>query len=188
MKEAQSLQFKKEEKLKKVLVQAYDLYLDDIYRFVYFKIGGDDINRKEETEDLTSLVFLRTWDHLQKNDIKNTKALRSLLYKIARNLIIDHYRKNSKQKNVSYDCDEGSIDVIDERQDLAQKIELAEGVEDVKQKLSELKEEYQEIIIMRYLNELSVSEIAEVLGKTKGNTRVLIHRALNELKNLTNKG
>jgi len=52
----------------------------------------------------------------------------------------------------------------------------------VRQALSELKEDYQNAIIWRYLDGLEIQEIAQLLGKTETNTRVLLHRALKELK------
>ena len=51
-------------------------------------------------------------------------------------------------------------------------------------KLPELKDEYREVIILRFVNELSIKEVAEILDKSKGNTRVLIFRALKALKEL----
>jgi len=45
-----------------------------------------------------------------------------------------------------------------------------------------LKEEYREIIILRYIEDLSITEIAKIIDKTNGNVRTLTHRALNELK------
>ena len=51
--------------------------------------------------------------------------------------------------------------------------------------MKELKDEYREVIILRYVNELSISEIAEILNKRKGNTRVLIYRATKALKDLS---
>jgi RNA polymerase sigma-70 factor (ECF subfamily) len=52
-------------------------------------------------------------------------------------------------------------------------------------KLKELKSEYRNVLILKYVNDLSVSEIASILGKNKGNIRVTIYRALEALKNLT---
>ena len=53
----------------------------------------------------------------------------------------------------------------------------------VKQSLQNLKGEYQEVIIWRYVDDLSISEIAKILDKPKGTVRVTLHRALKALKN-----
>ena len=50
--------------------------------------------------------------------------------------------------------------------------------------MSELKDEYNEVLLLKYVNELSISEIAEIMDKSKGNVRVLIYRAVNALKKI----
>ncbi|MCG2698380.1 hypothetical protein L6307_04840, partial [Candidatus Parcubacteria bacterium] len=65
-------------------------------------------------------------------------------------------------------------------------IELKLDMESVKHNLQELKDEYREAIVMRFVNELSISEIADILDKPKGNVRVLIYRAMKSLKELVN--
>ena len=166
---------------RQAFVKAYDLYVDQIYRFIYFKVGN-----KEEAEDLSSAVFLKIWSYLQENNIIDSKTLRSLLYKIARNIIIDHYRKINQRENVSLDKTMEQGGLIDVKQDIAQRAEVMSDLMVIETKLPELKEEYREVIIMRYINELSIKEIAEILDKSKGNVRVLIYRALSTLKELMN--
>ncbi len=87
-----------QDKDKAAFIKAYDLHSDDIYRFIFFKVG-----RKEEAEDLTSLVFLKAWDHIQNNQLKDFKSLKALFYKISRNAVIDHYRKQSQRQEISLD-------------------------------------------------------------------------------------
>ena len=166
---------------RQAFVKVYDLYVDQIYRFIYFKVGN-----KEEAEDLSSAVFLKIWSYLQENNIIDSKTLRPLLYKIARNIIIDHYRKINQRENVSLDKTMEQGGLIDVKQDIAQRAEVMSDLMVIETKLPELKEEYREVIIMRYINELSIKEIAEILDKSKGNVRVLIYRALSTLKELMN--
>lgn len=168
------------DKDKAAFIKAYDLYLDDIYRFIFFKV-----NSKEEAEDLTSLVFLKAWDHIQNNQLRDFKSLKALFYKIARNAVIDHYRKQSQRQEVSLNQEEGTIDVADERVDLGRAQEINSDFKIVESKLAELKDEYREVIVLKYVDELSISEIARILDKSNGNVRVLIFRALNALKKIT---
>jgi len=175
------LYFRMKQKNKDAFIKGYDLYLDDIYRFIYFKVGN-----KEEAEDLTSSVFLKTWNYIQSNDLKSFKTFRALLYKIARNAVIDHYRVTSKKQNISYDGEEG-FDIADDKKDYLQDMETKNDYDDITKHMMGLKDEYREIIILKYLNELSISEIAEVLDKKKGNVRVLIHRAEKALKDIVKK-
>lgn len=164
----------------KSFIKIYDLYVDQIYRFIYFKVSN-----AEEAEDLSSAVFLKVWSHIQEGNEIKQKTLKALIYKISRNLIIDHYRKVSRQKSVSME-DDYIKEIVDDKQDIQKEIELKDDVESVKLKLKELKDEYREVIVMRFVNELSISEIADILDKPKGGVRVLIYRAVESLKNLTN--
>lgn len=176
------LYLKLKQKDKDAFVKAYDLYFDDIYRFVFFKVRS-----KEDAEDLTSQVFLKTWDHIRNNTLTDFKTLRSLFYKVARNLVIDHYRKKSTHNVSSIEESENELPTVDAAKEIVNKMDIDSKYEFIELKLSELKDEYREIIIMRYINELSVSEISLILDKTKGNTRVLVYRALNALKKITEK-
>lgn len=167
------------QKDKEAFIKAYDNYIDDIYRFVYFKV-----NKKEDAEDITSLVFLKSWDYIQNNKLGDYKTLKSFFYKVARNAVIDHYRKASGQENVSLEREEGTIDVVDEKSDMAKEFDLKMDYEQLLALMSELKGEYKEVLMLRYVNELSVKEIADILEKDKGNVRVLIYRAINALKKI----
>ena len=73
------------QKDKQAFGKLYDLYVEKIYRFVYFKISN-----KEESEDLTSEVFLKTWNYLMENTDTEIVSFSGLIYRITRNKIIDH--------------------------------------------------------------------------------------------------
>lgn len=169
-----------QDKDKEAFVKAYDLYLDSIYRFIFFKVGN-----KEEAEDLTSSVFLKTWDYIQTNKLKEFKTLKALLYKVARNTVIDYYRKQNQRQEISLDQGEDIVDVIDEKANPVSEVELSFDFKSLEKKLNELKDEYREIILLKYVDELSIAEIASVLNKSQGNVRVLIFRAVNALKKIT---
>ena len=163
---------------REAFTKAYDDNVNDIYRFVYYKIGSD-----EEAKDITSAIFLKTWNHIQNNTLESAKTLRALLYKVARSTIIDYYRANGRTKIISLEDDKNRVDVatyIDEDA----RIDIKRDIEIVRSKLPLLKEEYKEIIVMRFINELELDEIADITGKSKGNIRVLTHRALKALKDL----
>jgi len=169
----------KKHKDKQAFIEAYDLYIDQIHRFVYFKIGN-----KEEAEDITSMVFLKCWNYVYEGNLENYETLKPLLYKIARNTIIDHYRQNKNQLTVSL---EAATETVDEKQDIyEQTITNIDFKSLIQEKLPLLKDEYRDVIILRFINELSVTEIAKILGKTNGNIRVLVHRALQSLQEIIN--
>ncbi len=165
---------------REIFVEAYDKHTDQSYRFIYFKVGG-----VEEAQDLTSAVFLKTWNHIQKNGIANVKTLKALIYKIARNVVIDYYREKNVLKNsVTLDDIISNTDILDHSQDMAKLLEVKDDADLISRKLLELKDEYREVIVLRFVEDLSISEIANILDKTKVNVRVLVYRALNALRDL----
>jgi len=167
---------------KDAFIKVYDDNVKEIHRFVYFKIGNE-----EEANDLTSMIFLKAWNHIQNKTMEDASTLRALLYKIARNTIIDYYRENGNKVTASLDDEEHRIEVIDETQNPQERLDQEGNLELIKRQLPLLKEEYREVIIMRFINDLSLPEIAEVSGKKLGNVRVLLHRALNALRELVEK-
>jgi len=172
------LKYRLQDKDKDAFIKCYDLYLNELYRFIFFKT-----NKKEDAEDLTSLVFLKAWDYILNNGVKDVTTIKALLYRIARNAVIDFYRKKSSSE-VSLDDvirNDASFEV-DEQFDVDDIVDGKIDKERLMENLAELKAEYREVLVLRYVNELSISEIADVLEKNKTNVRVLIHRALSALR------
>ena len=167
---------------KEAFIKAYDDHIKEIYRFVYFKIGS-----KEEANDLTSMIFLKTWNHIQNKTLTDAKTLRALLYKIARTSIVDYYRETGSKVTVSIDNEDNKIEVIDETPETGARLDREADMELIRRQLPLLKEEYREVIIMKFINDLSLEEIADISGKSKGSLRVLLHRALNALRDLVEK-
>lgn len=154
--------------------QVYDFYVPKIFRFVFLKTGN-----KENAEDLTSETFFRFWTYSRNVKINNESA-EPVLYKIARNLIIDFYRK----KEIETTEIDGVIanQISDGQQNFIGQMINKEEVKQIMEVIGELKDEYQEIIILRFVEDLEIDEIAEITGKTNGAVRVLSHRALKSLE------
>ena len=154
----------------------YDAYAERLYRFIYFKVTN-----REEAEDLSSQTFLKIWQYALEGKLKTKESFQAFIYKVARNSVIDYYRATRKKKrNVALDAaatiaDEHSPEVT---------LDTKLAVSRVEEKLRSLKSEYQEVLILHYLNELSIHEIASIVEKKKGAVRVLLHRALKALKDL----
>jgi len=164
---------------RETFAEVYDEHVREINRFVYFKVGSQD-----EANDLTSIIFLKAWHHIQNKTLEDAKTLRALLYKIARNAIIDYYRETGRKAVTSLDNEKNPIDMIDDTISPEERVDTAANLEMIRQQLPRLKEEYREVIIMRFISDLSLEEIAEITGKTKGNIRVLLHRSLSALREL----
>ncbi len=157
---------------RKTFSQIYDRYINKIYRFVFLKVNSQEI-----AEDLTSEAFSKTWVVFKENqdEIKNVRAF---LYKTASNLIIDHYREKGKANVISVN----NPSIVDPKQDLEKHVLLSSDMNDVKQALVHLKEDYQNVIFWHYLDDLPISEVSELLNRSEQATRVLLHRALKALK------
>ncbi len=139
-----------------------------------FKVG-----QREEAEDLTHEVFLSAWQNIR-NYRDFGFPFSSWLYQIARNRIIDHYR--TKKVSVSIDAVDPEYFVAPAIASMALEEKLA--VERVQHALRKLKPEYQDVIIMRFIEELSIKETASALGKTEGAVKLLQHRAMKALQEL----
>ncbi|HRU90246.1 RNA polymerase sigma factor [Patescibacteria group bacterium] len=160
-------------------MRAYEAYRAGIYRFIYFRV-----NSEAEAQDLTSSVFLKVWSVVQAGKLKDYRSLRSLLYTVARHTVIDYYREGSGG-NVSLDDETAEIEVVDNRLDIQALMEQDSDLKLIYEALDQLKPEYREVIMLHFVSELSVKEIAEVIDKKPGNVRVILHRGLEALRKLT---
>jgi RNA polymerase sigma-70 factor (ECF subfamily) len=158
---------------KEAFGQLYDFYAPRIFRFIRLKVGSQTL-----AEDLSSESFLRIWEYLQEGEREIEESFQALLYKIARNLIIDYYKRKSSQEILMDDDFKEFL----ERQLISDDTRLNEDTEAVHRALVNIKEEYQDVIIWYYIDELSVPEIAKIMDKSQGAIRVLIHRGLKSLK------
>ena len=155
----------------------YDECVDKIYRFVFLKVNSQEI-----AEDLTSETFLKCWRTFKEkeNEIVNPSAF---LYQIARNLIVDFYRDKAKTQFILADCDQIDDPVA---VNPVEKVLFNSDIAVIKGAIGQLKDDYQNIIIWHYLDDLSVPEIAKITNKAEGTVRVTLHRALKALKTRLN--
>lgn len=161
----------------------YDEYVESIYRFVYSKLSS-----REQAEDVTSDTFLRFWKMIQQGE--EVRHVRGMLYRVARNLVIDVYRRRqtaSMVGPVTFQEDETSSDSESSLSDVGKGSRAMEAQADVAllmDKIAQLKEDYQDVLTLRLMEDLSFQDIAEALGKETGTVRVLFHRALKALQRL----
>ncbi|MBI2591470.1 MAG: RNA polymerase sigma factor [Candidatus Brennerbacteria bacterium] len=153
----------------------YDKHLNQIYRFVYLKVSS-----KQIAEDLTQQVFLSAWQNINSYQQQGF-PFTSWLYRIARNAVIDHYR--TRRSNVDLEA----VAEVASSFDLVGELEVKLELEKIKSALVGLPADYQDVLVMRFIEELSHQEIAAALDKSEGAVRVLQHRAINSLKKILNK-
>lgn len=159
--------------------QIYDKYVEAIYRFVFFKVSS-----RQDAEDLTSQVFTRTLEYCLKKE-NRIKSLKAFLYRVARNLVTDFYRSKKRGEvplNEEIKSDPEAAVMWQADKGIEERIEGILDAEKVGEALGFLKEEYKDVIIMHYIDELSVREISSAMDKSSGAVRVLLHRAMAALK------
>ncbi len=162
--------------------EMYDTFVDRIYRFVLFKVSS-----VEEAEDITSEVFLKTWEYFSRENA-DVKHLSAFLYQMSRNMVIDYYRQRARHVSVplSWEHDK-TQDIPDPKQNLAETIAHNMAFQQLSLCLNTLKDEYKEVVVLHYIEGYSTREIATILGKKKGNVRVILHRALRTLEEVMKK-
>jgi RNA polymerase sigma-70 factor, ECF subfamily len=149
----------------------YKSHMPKIYRYVFFRVGQN----KALTEDLVSEIFLKALEKLEQFD--DTGSFTAWIYGIAKNHVIDHYRKH--RKAVSLDEIENIIPSGHETEKIAgQKINAAH----LQFALEKLPEKKKELIMLRYFAGNSFKQIAKIIKKDETAARVATHRALKELK------
>ncbi|MGN6714693.1 RNA polymerase sigma factor [Anaerocolumna jejuensis] len=137
---------------------------DKIYRYCYFKVGNSTL-----AEDLAQETFLKYF--AQNSYIEHGKKL-AYLYTIARNICLDAYRKKQPEE---------LTDVIPDAENSFERLELNIAI---RQALKTLPEQERELLLFRYVNELSVGEIAVVTGISRFAVYRRTNSALASLKAL----
>lgn len=161
-------------KHKEEFTKAYDTYAAPILRHITFRVSNEAI-----AQDLTQETFFRAWRFISsKNGAIKIKSFKAFLYRIANNLVIDYYRK--KKETISLEDIQEKELIVQARQE--EEVEARIEKAAMEKHLDELKDEYRQILLYRYVDDLSVSEISEIIGKTKDNVSVTIHRALKSLR------
>lgn len=140
---------------------------DKIYKYCYFKVKN-----KQLAEDITQETFLKFFS--QRSYISRGKPL-AYLYTIAKNVCVDAYRKVETQQLSNGDDITGIEDTENDIENLETSIT-------VKEALNKLPNDVQEVLLLRYANDLSMSEISAVTGLSRFALRRKINNGLNELK------
>ncbi len=153
----------------------YDHYIERIYRFIFFKVSSD-----ETAKDLTSDCFLKVFEYILQTDqeIKNVQAL---LYRTARNLVIDHYRSRAKETVSIEKGYKVTSDGYGSENNLIINLEQERILKAVKELDNE---EWQEIILLKFVDGYSTTEIAQIMEKKNGAIRTALSRAMAELKKI----
>jgi RNA polymerase sigma-70 factor, ECF subfamily len=169
----------KQQVVKQQFTELYTAEADKLFRYCVLRVSDRD-----QAVDIAQDAFTRLWDSVAAGeDIHN---LRSFLFKIAHNLIIDWYRK---KKAISLDAllepeDEAlRFQLVDEHQ---QKPEIGADGRMMLEKIQFLDATYQHVVYLRFVEDLSPKEIAEIVKLDVNVVSVRINRGLNELRKMLN--
>lgn len=148
----------------------YEVYAHSIFRYLYHRL-----NDREVAEDLTGEAFLRLMENIGNFRLgpKDQKAIFSgWFYRIAHNLMIDYLRRQAKHTEITPDVHTSSEEhpvLVMERSLTQSRLQAA---------LSQLTQDQQDVVILRFFEEMSNAEVATIMGRTEGAVKALQHRAL----------
>ncbi|MDD3486945.1 MAG: RNA polymerase sigma factor [Candidatus Moranbacteria bacterium] len=155
-----------------------DDYLKPIYNFTYRLVGD-----KDTAEDLTQDTFVKAWKNLDRFD--RSKSFKTWLFAIAKNTTYDWFKK---KKEISFSCfsdEEGNnpIENISSGEDLPDEILERSGLaEEMEKVLQKLPVHYRAILLLRYKEEFSLHEIAEILDEPYNTVKSRHQRGLGKLR------
>ncbi|MFA5433017.1 MAG: RNA polymerase sigma factor [Candidatus Paceibacterota bacterium] len=165
----QSNQFKEQ-----FFSQLYDEHIDKVYRFVFFKVSNEAL-----AQDITSETFTRLWKEIV-ND-KEVKSPSGFLFRVAKNMIIDHYR--AKDQNPA-NLDNLDNILVDQKEDVLKAIVQNDEMKAVRVALDQLNEDSRLAVSLYYIEQQPYSEVAKALNRSQGATRVLVSRGMKQLREI----
>jgi RNA polymerase sigma-70 factor, ECF subfamily len=164
------------EKMDSVFDVLYQKYHQDLYRFLFYMVKN-----KELAEDLVQEVYIRVlkaYDRFEGNSSEKT-----WLFSIAKNVAIDHFRKQKGWKRWLFEKMDFSTAQISDDVPLPEEIaQKREEIKKIYQCLDECTIDQKMVVILRYIHELSISETAEALTWTESKVKTTQHRAIKTLR------
>lgn len=158
---------------KEAFGQLYELYVERIYNYVYYRVGNE-----ADAEDLTSKIFYRAMQHIGRYEDKGV-PFSAWLYRIARNLVANWYRDQSRRTIISLD-DIAQWQFSGEGPELS--AEWEENQEALLAAIRRLPAERQEMLILKFVDRQSNAEIGRIMGRSEGAIKSLYHRTLLSLR------
>lgn len=158
---------------RKALSELYRRHVDVVYRYVRLRVGDTTV-----AEDLTAEVFLRMLEDLKGYRYANVPFV-TWLYRIAHARTVDYWRRTGRRRELELSdqiaaTEEAPESIVDARLEQA----------DLTVALRRLTDLQQQVIILRFVEGMRLTEVAAVMGKTIGAVKALQHRALASLARL----
>ncbi len=156
----------------------YERYVGNIYNYIYYRTGNH-----HDAEDLTARTFYRALKHISRYEDRGA-PFSAYLYRIAHNVVANWHRDHSRRQIIPFD---NLVIMTLERDEPAAAAEVKDEQEVLLQAVRRLPPERQQLLILKFVEQMSNAEIAEVMERTEGAIKSLYHRTLVTLrKELTN--
>ena len=150
----------------------YELHVDRIYNYVYYRV-----HNSHDAEDLTARVFFRAIQHIHNYQDQGV-PFSAWLYRIARNMLANWYRDNSKRQLISLDS-VGQQQAVDSPEFAT---ELREDRDALLAGILRLPPDRQELLILKYVERMSNAEIGQIMERSEGAIKSLYHRTMLSLR------
>ena len=157
------------------LTQLYDEYADKIFSYIYHRVGQAQL-----AEDLTGQVFTKMLEAIRANRAWRS-SFSGWLYRIAHNLVIDHYRRRQRATYINL---EDAPPLTATEGDPLRSVEARLDSEDLRVAIGKLTEEQAQVITLRFIEEMSIAEVAAIMEKTEGAIKALQYRAVLALRRI----
>ena len=153
--------------------ELYERYLPKIYNYIFYRTGNT-----QDAEDLTAKVFFRAMSHIG-NYVDKGVPFQAWLYRIAHNLVANWHRDQGRRKIIALD-DYVAHSLKSDAPD-----RLSEELEEQRQLMEavrRLPEDRQQLLLLKFIEQMSNAEIGEIMGRTEGAIKSLYHRTLLALR------
>jgi RNA polymerase sigma-70 factor, ECF subfamily len=150
----------------------YRRYLDRVYGYAFYQLGDH-----HDAEDVTERIFLAALRALP--DFRDQgSTFRAWLFRIAHNTIANAHRSRARRRTEPLPDD---FQRAAPNADPAGQVALADELLEIRRAVAQMPDDRRQVILLRFVDDLSTNEIAQVLDRSPGAVRVLLHRSLRDL-------
>ncbi len=147
----------------------YERYVAQIYAYAYYRVGN-----AQDAEEITARTFYQALTHLGRYTSRGV-PFSAWLFRIAHNLVANWHRDNSRRQTYSLDA---VIDTPDGAASLHERAEENEQTRHLWAAIRRLPPERQQLLVLKFVEELSTQQIAMIMGRSEGAVKALLHRTL----------
>lgn len=155
--------------------QLYDEYVDQLFRYIYYKVGNFT-----EAQDLTGQTFLKAFENIDSYELRDV-AFSSWLYRIAHNLVVDYFRRESRREHVPI---EEQPPAASNRGNPVESVMADLDSERLYAAIGKLTHNQREVLVLKFIDNLSNNQVAEIMGISVGAVKSTQKRGLLSLNRI----